>query len=387
MSIYISMFVEGALSFFSPCIIPVLPVYFGYLASGSKKVDADGNVYYDRLKVFITTCFFVLGISFAILLLGISVSVFNDFFSDYRLILSYVGSFVLIIFGLYQLNIINIPFLLKERKLNIKLDLNKMNFLTAYLFGFLFSFCWTPCIGPYLTSAIVLAGTSGSIISGIIHILVYILGFIIPFLLVGLFTEEILNLINNKKNILKYTTVIGGIIILLMGFYMFYNTSKEVVSMQKQIVNTQTSTDNSNMSDMERFGFTLKTNKGNTVTLSDIDEDHVVLTFFRTWCTYCKQEINDLTLLAKEYPDIKFYLITSPNMNDELDEAGIDAFMKENNWDIEVIYDENNMVHNMYGISGFPSTFFFDDDQSIYGYVPGYVSYDQIQNILLDLQN
>ena len=64
MSIYISMFVEGALSFFSPCIIPVLPVYFGYLASGSKKVDADGNVYYDRLKVFITTCFFVLGISF-----------------------------------------------------------------------------------------------------------------------------------------------------------------------------------------------------------------------------------------------------------------------------------------------------------------------------------
>ena len=140
MSIYISMFVEGALSFFSPCIIQVLPVYFGYLASGSKKVDADGNVYYDRLKVFITTCFFVLGISFAILLLGISVSVFNDFFSDYRLILSYVGSFVLIIFGLYQLNIINIPLLLKERKLNIKLDLNKMNFLTAYLFGFLFSF-------------------------------------------------------------------------------------------------------------------------------------------------------------------------------------------------------------------------------------------------------
>ena len=157
--------------------------------------------------------------------------------------------------------------------------------------------------------------------------------------------------------------------------------------MQKQIVNTQTSTDNSNMSDMERFGFTLNTNKGNTVTLSDIDEYHVVLTFFRTWCTYCKQEINDLTLLAKEYPDIKFYLITSPNMNDELDEAGIDAFMKENNWDIEVIYDENNMVHNMYGISGFPSTFFFDDDQSIYGYVPGYVSYDQMQNILLDLQN
>lgn len=387
MSVYISMFLEGLLSFFSPCIIPVLPLYFGYLASGSKRVDAKGNVKYDRLKVFITTCFFVLGISFAILLLGISASVFNNFFDDYRLIFSFVGSFILIIFGLYQLNIINIPLLMKERKLNIKINLNKMNYLNAYLFGFLFSFCWTPCIGPYLTSAIVLAGNSGSIISGIIHILVYILGFIIPFLIIGIFTEEVLNLINNKKYILKYTTIIGGIIILVMGCYMFYNASKEVISMQKQIDSMQSSVDTSNMSDMERFGFTLKTNKGNTVTLSDIEEDYVVLTFFRTWCTYCKQEIVDLMEIVDDYPNVKFYLVTSPNMNSETDEAGIEAYMQENNFDIEVIYDENNMVHNMYGISGFPSTFFFDDDQSIYGYVPGYVPLEQMQNILIDLQN
>ena len=68
-SIAISMFMEWLLSFFSPCIIPVLPLYLGYMASGAKNIDENGNVVYKRLKVFLTTCFFVLGISFAILLL------------------------------------------------------------------------------------------------------------------------------------------------------------------------------------------------------------------------------------------------------------------------------------------------------------------------------
>ena len=86
-SVVISMFVEGLVSFFSPCIIPVLPLYLGYLASGAKSKDENGNVVYNRLKVFVTTCFFVLGISFAILLLGLSVSVFNNVFSDYSLII------------------------------------------------------------------------------------------------------------------------------------------------------------------------------------------------------------------------------------------------------------------------------------------------------------
>ena len=105
-SIAISMFMEGLLSFFSPCIIPVLPLYLGYMASGAKNIDENGNVVYKRLKVFLTTCFFVLGISFAILLLGISVSVFNNIFADYSLILSFIGSFLLIVFGLYTLGVI-----------------------------------------------------------------------------------------------------------------------------------------------------------------------------------------------------------------------------------------------------------------------------------------
>ena len=384
-SLAFSMVVEGLLSFFSPCILPVLPLYFGYLASGAKKVDEEGNVTYSRFKVFLTTCFFVAGISFAILLLGISASVFNGFFSKYSLIISFIGSFILIFFGLNTLGIIQVPALMKEKKLNAKIDLNNMNYLNALIFGFLFSFSWTPCIGPYLSSAIVLASTAGSIGLGVIYILCYIIGFVVMFLLIGLFTEELLNIINQKRHIIKYTTIIGGILMIIMGGYMFFNASKQVLAIQENSNNIEQTVDSENETDMQKYDFTLKTNLGNTVTLSEIKDQHVVLTFFRTWCTYCKQEIADLMELQASYPDVKFYLITSPNMDNEVDEQGIEEYLAENNVDIEVLYDENNMVHYMYGISGFPSTFFFDDDQSVYGYVPGYVQHEQMMQIIDDL--
>ena len=384
-SLAFSMVVEGLLSFFSPCILPVLPLYFGYLASGAKKIDEDGNITYSRLKVFLTTCFFVAGISFAILLLGISASVFNGFFSKYSLIISFIGSFILIFFGLNTLGIIQVPALMREKKLQAKIDLNNMNYLNALIFGFLFSFSWTPCIGPYLSSAIVLASTAGSIGLGIIYILCYIVGFVIMFLLIGLFTEEILNIINKKRHIIKYTTIIGGVLMIIMGGYMFFNASKQVLALQDNGNNIGQTVESENETDMQKYDFTLKTNLGNTITLSEIKDQHVVLTFFRTWCTYCKQEIADLMELKEAYPDVQFYLITSPNMDNELDEQGIEEYLAENNVDIEVIYDENNMVHYMYGISGFPSTFFFDDDQSVYGYVPGYVQHEQMTQIIDDL--
>ena len=229
-SVVISMFVEGLVSFFSPCIIPVLPLYLGYLASGAKSKDENGNVVYNRLKVFVTTCFFVLGISFAILLLGVSVSVFNNVFSDYSLIISFVGSFLLIIFGLYTLGVIRVPLFERERRIGVNLSLNRLSYIQALAFGFLFSFSWTPCVGPYLTSAVIMASDQGSLLNGVIYIFIYILGFVIPFLLLGLFVEEFIGFINKKKAILKYVNIVGGVVLCLMGSYMFIRCSNEVMS-------------------------------------------------------------------------------------------------------------------------------------------------------------
>ena len=378
-SIAISMFVEGLLSFFSPCIIPVLPLYLGYMASGSKSTDENGNVVYKRIKVFVTTCFFVLGISFAILLLGISVSVFNNIFADYSLILSFIGSFLLIVFGLYTLGVINIPLFDRERRIGVNFSLNRLSYFQALVFGFLFSFSWTPCVGPYLTSAVILASSQGSILNGVVYIFIYILGFVIPFLLLGIFVEEFLNFINKRKNVLKYVNIIGGILLCLMGSYMFIRSSNEVMSNKRELKKYQGAGYTVYDNDKQKYDFSLVNQDGETVTLSELKGENVCITFFRTWCTYCKQEISDLSLLKDEYPNIHFILITSPNEDNEKDETGVVNYLEELGCEIDVLYDYGMVLANRYGVSGFPMTFLFDDEDMFYGYIPGYLPLENMR--------
>lgn len=379
------MFIEGLMSFFSPCIIPVLPLYLGYLSSGSKTIDEDGNVSYNRLRVFLTTFFFVVGISFAILLLGISVSVFNNLFSRYSVILSFAGSFFLFFFGLYSLNVISVPFLDRERRIGVTFDLKKLNYFTACLFGFLFSFSWTPCIGPYLTSAVIMAGTQGSVITGIIYMVVYILGFIIPFLLLGIFLEEFLNFVNKRHNFLKYVSSLGGVLILVMAVYMFVSASSDLLNTQNELNKYQESGYIVFENDKQKYGFELENRNGDIVSLSDTEGEIVCLTFFRTWCTYCKQEVQDLSLLKNEYPNIKFYLITSPGNDNETSKDGVISYLDELNCDVEVLFDYDNSLVRKYGVDGFPMTFIFNNDDMFYGYVPGYLPLDNMKTVLNEL--
>ena len=381
-TLVLSMFVEGLVSFFSPCIIPVLPLYLGYLSSGYKSVDEDGNVTYNRVRVFITTCFFVLGISFAILLLGISVSVFKNLFSRYSLILSFIGSFLLIVFGLYTLGFISIPLLDRERRIGVTFDLKKLNYLTACLFGFLFSFSWTPCVGPYLTSAVIMAGSQDSILIGVVYILIYILGFVIPFLLLGLFLEEFLKFINKRRSILRYVSIIGGVLILVMGLYMFVSSSRELLNTQNELKKYQDQGYVVYENDKQKYDFTLINADGDYITLSELEGENVCITFFRTWCTYCKQEVGDLTLLKEEYPDIRFVLVTSPNIDNETNEEGIKKYLDELNCDVELLYDYDMSLSSRYGVSGFPMTFMFNDEDMFYGYIPGYLPLEDMRKCL-----
>lgn len=381
-TLVLSMFVEGLVSFFSPCIIPVLPLYLGYLSSGYKSVDEDGNVTYNRVKVFFTTCFFVLGISFAILLLGISVSVFKNIFSRYSLILSFIGSFLLIVFGLYTLGFISIPLLDRERRIGVTFDLKKLNYLTACLFGFLFSFSWTPCVGPYLTSAVIMAGSQDSILIGVVYILIYILGFVIPFLLLGLFLEEFLKFINKRRSILRYVSIIGGVLILVMGLYMFVSSSRELLNTQNELKKYQDQGYAVYENDKQKYDFTLINADGDYITLSELEGENVCITFFRTWCTYCKQELSDLTLLQEEYPDIRFLIVTSPNVDNETNEEGIKKYLDELNCDVELLYDYDMTLSSRYGVSGFPMTFMFNDEDMFYGYIPGYLPLEDMRKCL-----
>lgn len=217
---FILVFLEGIISFFSPCVIPLIPVYMSYLAGNAKK-EEDGIITYGRKKVFFHTLFFVLGISFAFFILGMSFTALGKFFNTNKILFTRVGGILIIILGLFQLGIFDLSFLQRERKIHINLANKNVNPLMALIMGFTFSFAWTPCVGPALSSVLIMASGAKTGLLGNMLVLVYALGFVLPFLLLGLFTTQVLDFLRKRKKLLKYTIKAGGIILILMGIMTF----------------------------------------------------------------------------------------------------------------------------------------------------------------------
>lgn len=217
----IFIFLEGFFSFFSPCVLPLIPVYISYLAGNGKKTGLDGIVIYDKKIVFVNTLFFILGISSVFFTLGLSFSALGIFLNKKKVLFSRIGGIIIIIMGLSQLNLIKLNFFNIEKRIQLELNMEKMNFIIAYIMGFTFSFAWTPCIGPALSSVLILASNADNIFSGNILVLIYTLGFILPFIILGIFTTDALNFFKEKRNMVKYTIKAGGIILVVIGIATF----------------------------------------------------------------------------------------------------------------------------------------------------------------------
>lgn len=216
----ILVFAEGFISFFSPCVLPLIPVYISYLAGNGRKVNSDGTITYERKRVLFNTLFFILGISSVFFILGLSFSTLGIFFNKNRELFSRIGGIIIIVMGLVQLNIIKLNFLKMEKRINLNIG-GKVNPVLAYIMGFTFSFAWTPCVGPALASVLILASNAENTFTGNMLVLVYALGFIIPFIILGIFTTETLNFFKEKRELVKYTIKIGGVILIIIGIITF----------------------------------------------------------------------------------------------------------------------------------------------------------------------
>lgn len=217
----LTVFLQGLVSFLSPCVLPLLPMYIGYLAGGSFTVDDQGEVQYPRKRVFLNTFFFVLGIASTFFVLALGFTAAGEFFQTYRRAFAIGGGVLVIAFGLYQLGAFGSSFFLsRDRRLPFKLDKLAMNPLVAFLMGFTFSFAWTPCIGPIMSSVLLMAASAAQRSQGFLLVGVYVLGFTIPFLLVGIFTSQALAFFRRHSKIMKYTVIIGGLLMILIGTLM-----------------------------------------------------------------------------------------------------------------------------------------------------------------------
>ena len=201
-----AVFVQGLLSFFSPCVLPLVPLYLGYLAgglnvaaeAGSKEGQMAGTAEKhgergNRLRLFLRVFCFTLGISGAFFVLGLGASAAGSFFREQRMLFARIGGILIILFGLYQIGLFGSSRLLgKEHRIPLRLEKMTMSPVTALIMGFTFSFAWTPCVGPALTSVLLMAGSSQTSLKGFLLIGVYTLGFILPFLAAGIFTAQLL---------------------------------------------------------------------------------------------------------------------------------------------------------------------------------------------------
>lgn len=416
----LTVFLQGLLSFFSPCVLPLVPLYISYLAGGAKRVDEQGRIFYPRKKVMLNTLFFVIGISFTFFLLGMGVTSLGRFFSDNRIWFARISGIVMIFFGLYQLGLFGRSKKLdREHRLPFQLERWSMNPVTALILGFTFSFAWTPCVGPTLGSVLLMASSSGSSQTGMLLIGVYTLGFVIPFLAVGLFTGAVLGFFRKYQRVVQYTVKVGGILLVFMGIMTLtgmMNGITSYLSSQGNSAQTQTEQpaaekedsskdkkDNHSVSDSETSDsdtsdtatpapdFTLVDQNGETHKLSDYKGKTVFLNFWATWCPPCRQEMPDIQALYETYGENKEDLIVlgvanpktddHPNNQDETQEK-VAGFLSENGYTYPVAMDTTGDVFSAYGISSFPTTFMIDKEGNVYGYVSGAITADIMESIV-----
>lgn len=389
---FILVFLEGILSFFSPCVIPLIPVYMGYLAGNGIKADQDGSIVYERKKVFFHTMFFVLGISFSFFILGMSFTALGSFFSGSKLLLTRAGGIIIILLGLFQLGIFDLSFLQKERKIKVNLADKKMSPIIALIMGFTFSFAWTPCIGPALSSVLIMASGASTSFVGNMLVFVYAVGFLLPFLLLGLFTTEVLNFLKSKQKLLKYTIKVGGVILIIMGVMIFtgwMNGVSSYLSSGSKTASEGDTKDDSNT--ISATDFTLTDQYGNVHTLSDYKGKVVFLNFWATWCPPCKKEMPDIEKLYKEYnlnkDEVVFLGIANPSSekypnNQDVEKAKIISFLEDKGYTFPTLFDETGEIFQSYNITAFPTTFLIDKEGNIVGYVPGMMTEDIMLNVI-----
>ncbi|OJF91849.1 cytochrome c biogenesis CcdA family protein [Alkalibacterium sp. 20] len=214
-------FAAGGLSFFSPCTLPLLPLYLSYITGKSVKEVKENQTIAFKKIVMVHSLLFLLGVSVVYVSLGLSISYLGGFFSQLltgstSLLLQRIAGLLIIVMGLVTAEWIQIPALLKDtRKMTGK---RTTSFLSSFLIGLGFAAGWTPCIGPIFSSILLIGVSTGT--PPALYLTLYIIGFALPFLLVSFFIGKMDNVMKHSQKWMK----IGGILMIIMGILLFTGT-------------------------------------------------------------------------------------------------------------------------------------------------------------------
>ena len=205
---YLITFLEGIISFISPCMLPMIPLYISYFSGDNKD---------NRRKTILSSIAFVIGFTVVFCILGLFAGTIGQVLTKYKRIVNLICGIIIILFGLTYLDFIKIPFF-KGMKKKEKVT----GVFSAFIFGIIFSINLTPCIGAFLGSALMMASSSQNMIEGVLLLLVYSLGLGIPFILSAVLLDKLKNTFNFIKKHYKVINVVCGVFLIIIGILMAF---------------------------------------------------------------------------------------------------------------------------------------------------------------------
>ena len=216
---YLIAFLEGVITFISPCLLPMLPIYISYFAGGGER--STGRTVKNAIG-------FVLGFTVVFVAMGALAGTVGSFLRTYQSALNIVSGLIVIAFGLNYLGVFRLNLLRSSRW---SVDPRNMGFFSAALFGVIFSVGWTPCVGAFLGSALMLASQQGHVLEGMLMLLVYSLGLGIPFVFSAVLIDYLKAAFAWIKGHYRVINAISGGLLILVGILMATGTLGRLLSL------------------------------------------------------------------------------------------------------------------------------------------------------------
>lgn len=216
----------GLISFFAPCVVPLLPAYVGYVTGVSlQELKAFGYKPF-RNKLFISSIFYILGFSIVFVLLGTAAAGIGLTLRRYDFLVQQIGGLIILVLGLEFAGILNIPFLAHQRQFKLPSWTDKFGYFRSFFVGVVFATAWTPCVGAVLGSILALAAVSGTALRGASLLFVYSLGISVPFMIVSLTLASAPRYLSFIGRHIGVISRIAGLLLALLGLLLLTDTYK-----------------------------------------------------------------------------------------------------------------------------------------------------------------
>ena len=205
---YVISFLEGIITFLSPCLLPMLPIYISYFAGGGERSNK---------KTLKTALGFVLGFTIVFVAMGALAGTLGSFLTKYQTAVNIVSGLIVIVFGLQYMGLFHLNIF---KGVGAAMEKEELGFFSALIFGMVFSIGWTPCVGVFLGSALMLASQQGHAVEGMLMLLSYSLGLGVPFLFSAVLIDRLKGAFNWVKSHYRQVNLVCGGLLVLVGIFM-----------------------------------------------------------------------------------------------------------------------------------------------------------------------